>query len=109
MESSGVKTDPITGRPLEQVKAERGREDEKQKETLLHEQAGWFAVSNTEAGAKVIGLIRQKLEARIDSLVTLDPEASAYVKILQEMGIKEGLARAATQQIHERYIKKQER
>jgi hypothetical protein len=107
MESSGVKIDPITGRPEEQVKAERALDAEKSQEALLQEQANWFQVSKTEAGAKVVGLIQQKLATRIDTLVAADPEAQAFVKILQEMGVKEGIARAAAQQLHDRYIKKE--
>jgi ribosomal protein S25 len=107
MLNSGVKVDPLTGFPMEQVLAERENASEKQRESLLKEQADWFDVTKTEAGAKIIALVEGKLTARIDALIKDDPEAAAYVKILQEMGIKEGLARAATKQLFERYIKKE--
>jgi ribosomal protein S25 len=107
MLNSGVKVDPLTGRPLEQVTAERESANENQQEAMLKEQADWFDVTKTEAGAKIIALVEGKLTARIDTLIKDDPEAAAYVKILQEMGIKEGLARAATKQLFERFIKKE--
>lgn len=107
MNNSGVRIDPVTGRPLEQVTAERETANGKQQEAMLKEQADWFDVTKTEAGAKIIELVTGKLTARIDALITADPEASAYVKILQEMGVKEGLARAATKQLFDRYVKKE--
>ncbi len=105
MHNSGVKVDPMTGRPMEQVTAEKSDTATKQQEAMLKEQADWFDVTKTEAGSKIIALVEGKLTARIDTLIKDDPEASAYVKILQEMGIKEGLARAATQQLFDRYVK----
>jgi hypothetical protein len=107
MLNSGVKVDPLTGRPLEQVTTERESANEKQQETMLKEQADWFDVTKTEAGAKIIALVEGKLTARIDALIKEDAEAAAYVKILQEMGIKEGLARVAAQQLFDRYIKRE--
>jgi hypothetical protein len=107
MLNSGVKVDPISGRPLEQVTIERESANERQQEAMLKEQADWFDVTKTEAGGKIIALVEGKLTARIDVLIKDDPEAAAYVKILQEMGIKEGLARAATKQLFERFIKKE--
>jgi len=105
MHNSGVNVDPITGRPLEQVTAELENATAKQQESMLKEQADWFDVTKTEAGAKIIALVEGKLTSRIDTLIKEDPEAAAYVKILQELGIKEGLARAATKQLFERYVK----
>lgn len=107
MNNSGVKIDPVTGRPLEQVTAERDNANEKQQANMLKEQADWFDVTKTDAGAKIIALVTGRLTARIDALITADPEAAAYVAVLREMGIKEGLARAATKQLFERYVKKE--
>ncbi len=107
MLNSGVRIDPVTGRPLEQVTAERDYTNEKQQEAMLKEQADWFEVTKTEAGAKILELVNGKLTKRIDALIKDDPEAAAYVMILQEMGVKEGLARAASKQIFERYVKKE--
>ena len=103
-----VQIDPVTGRPAEQIRAEKGDEEKRDQEVLLREQAAWMAVSKTEAGAKLLALVMQKLTCRIEKLVGEDPEAAAYEAILKEMGIKEGLARAASKKLFERYVRKEE-
>jgi len=100
-----VQIDPVTGRPAEQIRAEKGDEEKREQESLLREQAAWMAVSKTEAGAKLLALVMQKLTCRIEKLVEADPEAAAYVAILKEIGIKEGLARNASKSLFERYVK----
>jgi hypothetical protein len=107
MDKTGVKIDPVTGRPAELIRKEQDDKDNREQEALLREQAAWMAVSKTEAGAKLVSLVMQQLTKRIEKLVEEDPEAAAYSMILKEMGIRESRAKAASKELFQRYVKEE--
>lgn len=109
MESSGVKIDPISGRPVKEESREgKVKAEEERQETLLKSQAAWQRVSQTEAGKNLLAMITEKLENRVAALVKDDAESQAYMKILTEMGVKEGVASAAVKTLMAKSIKRKE-
>jgi len=97
----GPDTDPETGKPLDSVEAKKAEREQK-KEKSLRQQAAFINVVISEEGQMLIGLIAKKLEKRILKLVSDDPEARAYEKILSDVKHKENLAKKAINQIYQR-------
>lgn len=100
----GPDIDPTTQKPIE---ADRDKKSEKEqkKELNLREQAAFINVMFSSEGQALISLIMRKLEQRIQKLISDDPEASAYSKILKEIKYKENLAKKAIDQIYKRQLK----
>lgn len=55
---------------------------------------------NTEGGNAVISLLKHRLMGRIEVLVGHDPEASAILAILNEIGVKLDLGREAIKRLN---------
>ncbi|MFH1158466.1 MAG: hypothetical protein V1721_06245 [Pseudomonadota bacterium] len=108
MDRSGVKTDPTTGRPVEEAIKEKERAQEKQEETLLKGQAAFQGFSESDAGTQLLIIVRSKYEARVMELTKVDPECQAYEKIVREIGVKEAMAKGAARQLFQRSLKKNE-
>ncbi len=102
-----LQTDILTGRPLELVEAETKAEEKDREAALLKRRAEWNRVSDTEAGQRLLALVKEKLEDRITKLVAEDPEAAAYATILKDMGVKEGMARAAMEKLTAAYLRQE--
>lgn len=108
MDNSGVKTDPSTGRPVEEAINLKAEAQEKQEETLLKGQAAFQGFSESDAGGQLLIIVRSKYEARVAELTKVDPECQAYEKILRDIGVKEGMAKNAARQLFQRALKKTE-
>jgi hypothetical protein len=109
MEGSGVKVDPVTLKPVTANPEDKALAAEELKDKNLKAQAAWMNVSQTEAGRQLVDLIREKLNARVSALVKADPEADAYVKILTDLGVKEGMATAASRELVAKALKRAEK
>ena len=109
MDNRGVKINPRSGRPLDADIEEQNRDHERREEEALKAQAAWLNMTQTEAGAMLVAMIREQLEKRFMAIATADPEASAYIKILNTLGVDEGLARAAVHRLMDKALKKEER
>lgn len=108
MDRSGVKTDPRTGRPVEEAVKEKEAAQDKQAETHLKGQAAFQGFSESEAGQQLLTIVRAKYATRVAELAKADPECQAYDKILREIGVKEGMAKGAARQLYQRSLKKNE-
>lgn len=106
MDRSGVKTDPRTGRPVEEAIREKGKAQDKQAETLLKGQAAFQGFSESDAGRQILHIVQRKYEARVAELTKVDPECQAYEKIVKEIGVKEAMAKGAARQLFQRSLKK---
>jgi len=104
MNNSGVKTDILTGRPVEDEIRKKDMKAETEAKERLKAEASWQGVAESDAGRKLLDLIRDKLDKRVEELVKADPESSAYVKILKEMGLKEATARAAAKALFDKEL-----
>lgn len=104
MNNSGVKTDILTGRPVEDEIRKKESQDEAAARQRLKDEAAWQGVGESDAGRQLLALIKGKLDKRVEELVKADPEATAYVKILKEMGLKEATARAAAKALFEKEL-----
>jgi hypothetical protein len=91
----GVDIDIVSGKPREVVKGANAAEKQTRDENILKNQAEFLGLSGSPDGQKLIALIQDQLNRRIDELVVADPKAQAFVQILSDMGIKEGLAKKA--------------
>lgn len=108
MNRSGVKTDPVSGRPVDEAIKEKAAAQDKLEDTLLKGQAAFQGFSESEAGTQLLIIVRSKYEARVAELTKVDPECMAYDKILREIGVKEALAKGAARQLFQRSLKKNE-
>jgi len=97
----GADIDAETQRPLDSAEAKKAEREQK-KELSLRQQAEFINVVISREGQLLIDLIAKKLEKRILRLISEDPEAKAYEKILTEVKYKEKLAKKAMNQIYER-------
>jgi len=91
--------------PEEQAREEREALAEKKEKERLEKQAGLLGVVNSEATKVLVGIIRKQLIGRVEALVKGDGEANAYIKTLNELGIKEGAALNAAKELQEKYFK----
>lgn len=64
-----------------------------------------IALVNSEEGRRVLGLIKEKLQNRIEALIRADPEANAYEQLMADMGLKYNIAKTAVRKLAERHIK----
>jgi hypothetical protein len=108
MDNSGVKIDPVTGQPVKAESGDKAAETEKRENDLLKERAAWLDVSQTDAGRQLVEMVKARLLARVEALAKADPEAAAYVKILAEIGVKEGIAEAAAQALFEKTLRRKD-
>ena len=97
----GTDIDPVEQKPIDSVEAKKAEREQK-KEQTLRQQAAFINVLISEEGRLLIDLIARKLEKRILKLVSEDPEARAYEKILSDVKHKENLAKKAINQIYQR-------
>lgn len=99
---SGAGIDPLTLEPIEKVLTAKKAEQDQREEKTLREQAEFLNIVTSEAGARLVDLIVEKLVKRIEEMIRLDPEAAAYAKILNEIGNRENLANRAVNKLYER-------
>lgn len=97
-----------TGRPVEEALQEKAREREHREKQILEEKAGFAEVLGSETGQALIGLVQGYLQRRIEVLIDQDPQAKAYLTILNDLGYKGNEAAQAVKVLMERYAGKQE-
>ena len=105
MNNGGVEIDPVTLRPMDNVRKDRVQEHEQLTESTLQRQATWANITDTETGRRIIDIVQWKLDQRIENLVADDAEARAYLNIIKELGGKISLAKSAALKLTERYLK----
>ena len=103
----GVDTDIITGKPLEQVNANRAAEEQIRDEKILKNNAEFLGLSGSPDGKKLIALVQDHLDRRIDELIATDPKALGFIQILADMGIKEIQATKAAERLVAMKIKQE--
>ncbi len=97
----GPDIDPVEQKPVDSLKTKKVEREQK-KEHSLRKQAEFINVVISEEGQLLIALIAKKLEKRILKLISDDPEARAYEKILTDVKHKENLAKKAINEIYQR-------
>jgi hypothetical protein len=103
---TGAETDIITGRPKRLADEERENQARVQEEALLRKKAEFLGTSDTEVAARLIEIIRARLDARIETLLKADPEATALIGILKDIGQKEHAARQAMDKLMKGWLMK---
>jgi hypothetical protein len=87
MIGQGVEVDWETGDPVDQNRPSRQQQRAHHQEMQAFDRAiALRAALGEQEGQAVIMVIRSRLAARIDTLVASDPEAKAYVDILETLG-----------------------
>jgi hypothetical protein len=99
MQSKGADIDIVTGKPAEMHKKETDQEREQKEEAFLKRQAEMAGLIRSDAGQILVEMIEKRLQARIEEVITADPEAAGYVKILQDLGNKDRLGREAMKKL----------
>jgi len=102
----GTSISPVTLRPRAGSFEEKEQARAREREGLLRERATEAGLSETEAGEKLLAMIRDLLVARLDALIAADPEATGYRNILIAMGHKEDLSRQAVNELQKRYVRR---
>lgn len=108
MPQQGADVDILTGKPV--LFSEKDMEQERQasEEDRLAKQAQYASLLQSAPGEKLIQILESHLTQRIVELVQSDPQAAAYVKILNELGVRDFVGRRATQILMNRYLKRKE-
>jgi hypothetical protein len=101
---SGPSTNPVDGMPRDWARKQRQELQKATEEKLLQDQAHYLNIAMSDEGKRLLTLVSDQLEKRIEALVAGDPEASAYKTILSEMGYKHRLARQAVEKLYKRKL-----
>jgi len=102
----GWATDPATGRPIVEVAEEREQVKKKAEEDVLRDRAAYVGMLASEPGKLVVGIVKDKLLRRLETLMNSDPESKALVGVLSELGQKDNWAGDAVEKLMTRHIKK---
>ena len=102
---SGTEVDIVTGFPLELVERERQQAAEAEDKGTMLRQAGFMGVAESEAAAVLLGLIEERLTARVHTLVSLDAEAKAFIELLKKFGERKFSAQLAAKELVRKYGK----
>lgn len=86
MIEKGIDVDIETGRPKEEVKRRKKEEKNKKEEEQFQKLKGLVDELKSSSGSTLVDYIRDELEKRIDILISEDPEAKAYIAVLQRLG-----------------------
>ena len=95
----GADIDIISGRPKEQVDTGKIAEEQARKESILKDRAKYLGISQSPDAQVLIELIGELLEKRLTVLIANDPEANTYSQILNALGLKENMAKKATDKL----------
>lgn len=104
---TGAEIDMVTLRPRGEAMEQKEQAQEAAEKERAETQAGFINVINSPEGNYFTELIAEKLELRIENLIAGDPEASSYIKLLQELGSKMILAKRATKKIIDKQLKRE--
>ena len=105
MEGKGMQVDFTTLRPSEQVASEQEDLRKRKEETTLREKANFLGIIESSAGQELITMIEARLMERISTLVKEDPQATAYHKLLQDLGHKKNMAEKAIATLYGKQLK----
>lgn len=108
MHNSRTEVDIKSGFPKEMVEKEKNAASKKEEERLK-KQAECAWITSSDAGKKIIDLVEGELLIRAAGLIKNDPEACAYMKVLESLGIQEALAEKAVKQLVRIAMKKEKR
>jgi hypothetical protein len=108
MPQQGAEINIITGEPVLRDQEAAEQERQASHEDRLAKQAQYADLLRSEPGEKLIHILEAHLTQRIVDLVQADPQATAYVKILNELGVREFVGRRATQILMNRYLKRKD-
>lgn len=101
---TGVKTDMVSGRPLDKVADEKRLEKRKAEQARLKADVEKLGLSQGADGRLLQEMVKKAAIGRIEKLIEDDPEMKAYVNILKEMGNTENIARRAYEKLHGRHL-----
>jgi hypothetical protein len=101
----GTDVDILTGKPLGMIQEENSRKEKEQEENILKNKMEYLDLSASPDGQKLIGIVEGHLAKRIDFLVANDPQAQAYLAILNDLGVKEFQANQAAKTYFAKYMK----
>jgi len=90
MMQSGPSINPVTRKPRS-LRAEHGPERDAMERQKLQKQAERMTIQDDP----VVDVLLQRIYRRIDQLITDDPEAQAYVSLLNDLGREFNLAKRA--------------
>lgn len=96
---AGADTDIVTGKPTAMLAGEQEALLRQKEQARLGAQTAWHGITDSQAGRKILELIEQKLMDRILQLVTADPQAATLHGLAQELGLKDDLARKASEKL----------
>ena len=93
--NQSVKTDPVTGRPVEEGR--KGQADKKAAlaKAKLEEQYEFGSVLDSIAAERLIGEIEEGLIEAFGRFLKQDPAGEAYLKMIKRLGGKRKMAERA--------------
>lgn len=103
----GTEVDPVTGRPNEERQGQLAEEAEAGRLKRLEAKAALGGFTETSEGKIFVELVRGKFTARMEALAKADPEASALLSLLNDMGLKEQQAASAAEELAGRRFRRQ--
>src|SRR3990172_1061134 len=103
--SMGSQVDPKTGLPLEMLRQDRVMLRAEQEQQSQAEGYRLDAALKEEDGRTLVKTVREMLTKRVDELVKDDAEASTFVKLLKEIGVKIAIGRTMAERIIARELK----
>jgi len=105
MEGKGMQVDFTTLRPSEQVAGEKEDLRKRKEEATLRDKANFLGIVESPEGQELIAIIEARLMERISTLVREDAQASAYHKLLQDLGHKKDIAAKAIATLYGKQLK----
>ena len=101
---TGASIDPVDLRP-KQFGKEIGAKKKAEEKKRLEEQAKDLSLVYSDEADRFKELIMGRMENRIMELVSEDPEAMAYEKLLRELGHKINVAKRATERLYREHVR----
>ena len=103
----GSDTDILTGLPKAETDARKRLEKAAAENRSLQEKAADYGITQSDAGKRVIGIIRDRLIKRIEQLIEEDPAAGHLKSVLADLGIRASQAEAAVDELCNRLLAEQ--
>ena len=97
--------DIVSGMPAEFAAKEKKLEHKRREEESLKLRASMAGISGSPDGQKLIALVKSVLIRRVETVLQDDPEAKAYMEILNAIGTVERFAEEAIRKLTERSLK----
>lgn len=97
-----AQVDIVTGLPLEGIHESAAREDSA-RDRRDHRAASLCGISETQAAAALVSMVRDVLQSRFDVFCDQDPSARICCDILHRLGVTESQGRSAVRRLMERH------